>query len=363
MLKLGLGRALAGVFALGILAATGLSALAGEKPMIVRGLTCPFGCGGVAQQVIFSAQLGRNSEKLMFAPQETPGYMYNVRAMANKKYWKNTMFGSEDAIVQLALQGGRPELKEFLPEPVPIKFQMLYNEAIPFHGKFWVTFQDDIKNAADLKGKRVSLGLRGQSDWGVFPRLFLKHGYGITPDNTDLRHMPPSGITQQLIDRATDAGITPFITNANRDVWFKPGPLRQLEATGRTMYWVGVNQNAVDSINKLFGTTFWLEKIPAGTLKDQKEDVTFAAERANQMVHPDFDEKMAYEVVMMVAKYGPKMRDLKGGLWVLWSPKNMMDGMTEENTHPGAIRAYKELGWWDKHRGGVPMTYPEPYKG
>ena len=346
----------AGTFA--VLTLGGALAYAAEKPMIVRGLTCPFGCGGVTQQLMFSAQLARGGEKLMFGPQETPGYMYNVRAMADKKYWKNTMFGSEDAIVQLALQGGRPELKEFLPKPVPIKFQMLYNEAVPYHGKFFVTFNPKIKTVADLKGKRLSLGLRGQSDWGVFPRLFLKHAYGITPENTDIRHMPPAAITQQLIDGATDAGITPFLANADQSVYLKGGPLRKLEATGRTMYYIGIDQKAVDTVNKLFGTTFWLEKIPAGTLKDQKKVLYFGAERANQMVHPSFDEKLAYNVVKMVAKYGPKMRKLKGGLWALWSPKMMLDGMTQENTHPGAIRAYKELGWWDKYRGGVPMTYP-----
>jgi len=36
----------------------------------------------------------------------------------------------------------------------------------------------------------------------------------------------------------------------------------------------------------------------------------------------------------------------------------MTCGLSEDNTHPGAVRAYKELGWWDKHKDCAPMTYP-----
>ena len=36
----------------------------------------------------------------------------------------------------------------------------------------------------------------------------------------------------------------------------------------------------------------------------------------------------------------------------------MTDGLTEENTHPGAMRALKELGIWKTRKGTVPVTYP-----
>jgi len=62
--------------------------------------------------------------------------------------------------------------------------------------------------------------------------------------------------------------------------------------------------------------------------------------------------------VKQVAKFGPKMGELHG-LWKVWSPELMVDGLSEENTHPGAIRAYKELGWWDLRKQFTPVTYPE----
>ena len=75
-------------------------------------------------------------------------------------------------LIQLAMKwGGTPEIKEFLPEAVPIRFKLLYGETWWAQGKFFVTFDPNIKKIADLKGKRISLGLRSQSDWGVFSRI------------------------------------------------------------------------------------------------------------------------------------------------------------------------------------------------
>ena len=38
----------------------------------------------------------------------------------------------------------------------------------------------------------------------------------------------------------------------------------------------------------------------------------------------------------------------------------MVDGLTDDNAHPGAIRALKEIGIWDSdsRKKSVPVTYP-----
>ena len=160
------------VFMLGLFASfTGLKA-----QNIVAILTCPMGCGVMEGNTIFGTMMAKAGEKLIVAAQETPGYMYNVRAMQEKRRWKKQVFGTEDVIIQLALQGGSPELKQFLPKRIPIKFKLLHGEGYWAQGKFFITTNPNIKTIADMKGKRISIGLVGQSDWGVFPYLFLKYG-------------------------------------------------------------------------------------------------------------------------------------------------------------------------------------------
>jgi TRAP transporter TAXI family solute receptor len=347
-----------GIAAALLLTFAGTGAQAQGKPTVVPILSCPFGCGVVTGNTMFGTVMAKGGESLMIAAQETPGYMYNVRAMATEKRWKTNVFGTEDVIIQLAIQGGTPELKEFLPEPVPIKFKLLHGEAYWAQGKFFVTTDPSIKSIADIKGKRVSLGLRGQSDWGVYPRLILEHAYGITPDNTDIRHMNPGALTQQLIDGTTDVAVTGFGTEPTQTFHLITGPLRKLQASGKKIYYVPIEQAAVDKVNKKFRTTFVTKTVKAGTMPQQDKDLLIGFVRGYKAVHPNFPDEVAYQFVKAVHKYSGEMKKLHP-LWGMLTADMMIDGLTEENAHPGAIRAYKEIGIWDLRKKTVPVTYPE----
>ena len=327
-------------------------------PSAVPVLLCPWGCGTTEADTILMNQMIQSGAKVMLLPQETPGYIYNVREMANERHWKKSVFSTEDPIVQLALLGGSRELKEFLPEPIKIKFKLLYGEAWWAQGKFFVTFNSKIKKVSDLKGKRVSLGLRGQSDFGVFPRLFLEHGYGITTENTDIRHVTPAALTQQLIDGSTDVAVSAFGTEPNQKEWLIANTMRQLEASANRVYYIGIDKEIVQKINKKFGTTFLPLTIPAGTLPKQTEPLQIAVNRGYKAAHPEFPEELAYQIVMSVAKLAPKMRELHPH-WKIWSPELMVHGLSDDNVHPGAKRAYIELGWWDKTKKYPAVTYPK----
>jgi uncharacterized protein len=327
-------------------------------PVIVPIMSCPFGCGIIEMNTLLGNAMARGGERLIVSAQETPGYMYNVQEMANERHWKTTIFGTEDVVNQLAPHGGTPELKEFLPNPIPIRFKLLHGEAYWGQGKFFITSNPEIRTVADMEGKRISLGLRSQSDWGVFARLILEHGYGITPDNSDIRHMTPGALTQQLIDGTTDVITSAYGTNTEGDYHFISGPLRQLEASGRDLYYIGIDEEAIERVNKKFGTTFVTRMIEAGTLPRQDEDFLMAFVRGYKAVHPDFPEDVAYEFVLASHKYAQELRDVHP-LFNKMTPQTMVDGLTEENAHPGAIRALKELGLWEDHKKYVPVTYPE----
>jgi TRAP transporter TAXI family solute receptor len=322
-------------------------------------LLCPFGCGPMAGDTILMNQMIQSQADVMLLPQETPGYMYNVREMGqNKNKWKTSIFATEDTLIQLAYAGGSKEMKEFLPEPVKVPWKLLYGEAWWGQGKFLATFDCSLKSMADLKGKRISLGLRGQSDWGVFSRLVLEHTFGVTPANSDIRHMTPGQLTQQLIDGATDAAVTPIGAEPMLKNFIIPGPVRQLEATGKKICYLGMTKAQIDALNKKFNTTFLHITLPPKTLPHQDQPLGVGFNRAFKAVHETFSEDKAYKVVKAVGKIGAKMKELHA-LWRIWSPELMTCGLDENNTHPGAIKAYKELGWWDLTKKCEPMTYPK----
>ena len=63
--------------------------------------------------------------------------------------------------------GGREEFKEFLPEPVKAPFKLLFGEAFWGQGKYFVSFDPNIKTPADLKGNalRWACARRATSDF------------------------------------------------------------------------------------------------------------------------------------------------------------------------------------------------------
>lgn len=349
--KLAKGAVAAAALAAGMGAATAQEAI----PVLL----CPFGCGPIAGDTILMNQLIREGSNVLLLPQETPGYNYNVREMAqNESRWSTSVFATEDTLIQVAYRGGEGTMGEFLPEPVQIPWKLIYGEAWWGQGKFLATFDCSLESMADLKGKRISLGLRGQSDWGVFARLFLEGLYGITPDNTDIRHMTPAALTQQLIDGATDAAVTPIGAEPLLENFIIPAPVRQLEATGNRICYLGVTPEEVETMNELYDATWIHVELPAGTLPHQDEPLGIGFNRAFKASHENFPEESAYNLVKAVAEIGPKMKELHA-LWAIWSPELMTCGLSEENAHPGAIRAYKELGWWELTENCAPMTYPE----
>jgi hypothetical protein len=352
-------RTLLGALALTVLPMASALAQKPAAPIAVPLLLCPWGCGPTESDTILMNQMIREGSAVTLLPQETPGYMYNIREMGNDRHWKKTAFSTEDVIIQLAMKwGGTPELKEFLPEKVPVKFKLLYGETWWGQGKFFVTFDPTIKSPADFKGKRIALGLRGQSDWGVFPRLFLEHAYGVTPQNSDIRHLTPAALTQQLIDGSVDVAVTGFGTEPNLKEWLIVPPLRQLEAAPKALRYIGVSKEAVDRVNAKFGTTFLHVTVPAGKLPKLAEPLPLAINRGFKAAHPEFPEEAAYQIVMAVARNAPKMKELHV-LWKIWSPELMLHGLSDDNVHPGAKRAFVELGWWDKAKQFPAVTYPQ----
>ena len=357
--RLARGRLLLAAALLAGLASDPAPAQQARKPETVTVLRCPLGCGISEGDTILGSFIAKEHPWLVYQTQETPGYLYNVREVAkNDKRWKTTGFGTEDTVIQLAVHGGSPELKEFLPEPITIKWKLLFGEAWWTQGMWYVTLNSKLKSIADLKGKRLGLGLRTQSDWGMDARLFLEVAYGITPQNTDIRHLGPVQATEAMLDGKVDAVVMGAGTDPSGTNWLLAAPMRLLEASGHKLFYIGMDREAVEKVNAKYGTTYLTITVPPGTLPQRAEPLLVGVDRGYTAAHPEFPEDLAYETVKMVARLAPRMAAVHP-LWKVSSPELMVNGLTEENAHPGAMRAYKELGWWDLRTKFRPVTYPK----
>ncbi len=352
------------VFGLICLCVFPMSTTAGPKVEVLTQLEAPMGHATLMAFTILGNFIAKKDEwGFILRPQETPGFLYNIREMAqNKARWKNTVFGTEETIIALAYKaGGTPELKEFLPVKIPIAWKMLWSEGLASQGMWFITFDSKLKTIADLKGKKLGLGLRTQSDWGMDATLFLNVAYGIDSDNTKLFYLGPAKMTDSLLDGKVDA-ICMGMAAGNapgKKRWLPSSVYLKLKASGRKLYYIPMDPWAVEKINKKYGTTYQVEKVPAGTLKDQQGELTVGADRAFLAAHPTLPDDLAYKYVMAVAKTVPQIRDYHAIWKYVWNLEGMVSGLTAENTHPGAIRAFKELGIWDKRKDYPPFIMPK----
>ena len=336
------------------------AAYAQGKLTVVPSLQCPMGCGVVVYNVQLSNMMARNGAEVSLAPQETPGFMYNIRYM-DENYngrAKTTTFGTEDMVLQLGPHGGQGLIKDSLPNPVKHDFQFLWEVAATGNGRFFITFDPKIKTINDMKGKKVDIGLLTQSDWGLSARLVL-HQYGISKANTHINFVTPAVMTDQLINGTADVVTSVILGDPGTDKWATGGPLLKIgaasKASGRKLHYISVSNEAIEAINKQYGTTLFTKTLKPGTLPGQEEPVTVGLNRVYMAVTKDFSQDTAYQLVKEMIRNGPALRK-EGGLWGFWSKEGMVAGLNACNTNPGAIKAYKEAKVWDLRTKGGPVA-------
>ncbi|MCC7017202.1 MAG: 3-keto-5-aminohexanoate cleavage protein [Rhodospirillales bacterium] len=80
---------------------------AADPPIIVPNLLCPFGCGVTESDRMLNTTMARGGERVVLAAQETPGYMYNIRAMAELQR-RGVLDGQLHFSLVMGIQGDIP---------------------------------------------------------------------------------------------------------------------------------------------------------------------------------------------------------------------------------------------------------------
>lgn len=309
-------------------------------------LVCPEGCGILLSDLYIAKEIGKIDPDLKFKPLATGGYLYNLNEMGRDPgRWKNTIFAVNDDTLNFGPLGGKHPFSKFIPEPVNENFKLLYGFYWGTTGHYFITLNSDLKKFSDLKGKKLGLGLITQSDWGMNPTLDLEYGYGITSENTTVSYLGPAKLAKPFLNGELDAIVAALGTGPGFREWLPSNIFRDLKKSAKKNFYIGHDPGTGDRLNEKLNTSYITVNIPQGTLPGQTEPIHTIADRDFKVCHESFPRELAYRIVKAVAKIGPKMR-LSVDLWRTWSPEMMVAGLTEKNTHPGAIRAYKELGWW-----------------
>ncbi len=187
-----------------------------------------------------------------------------------------------------------------------------------------------IKQMADFKGKKISVGARGSGNEANCRQIF--EFYGLTYDNIQPIFLPYGETADQFKDRQVDAFVFTIGT---------PNPAIQDITTMQDVYFVPVDGKVRDEIVAKF-PYFAKDQLPAGTYKGQDKDVETLSVQAMLIVNKDVSDDTVYAITKTIFD---KLDTLKiaHNKAAEFDLKKYANGVTIP-FHPGAERYFREKG-------------------
>lgn len=298
-------------------------------------LSGPFATGGYNVAFGLSEIAAKNHPWLRIAAAESPGYIYNIKALNNPVLWPDTLIGTDSACKWLADKGD-PLVGE---QVTGIRIIHTIGGTNPH----LVTMDPSIKTPADLEGKRIALGLRTQSWWGLGPALTLEHGWGITEKNADIQYLGPGPAKTALLDGRVDAAVMGIYSNLDDGIYARSAQLIELSSAPRPIYHIPWGKQQTEETRAKSGLPVVPVTLPAGCLPTITEDLEVWSGVLAFGAKDVFPDEYAYEIVKLVYQHYKTLGDYdEQGKLV--TPQGMTFGWSLKDIHPGAVQAYKELG-------------------
>lgn len=188
----------------------------------------------------------------------------------------------------------------------------------------------DIKTVADLKGKRISATPGFQANQ-LAPAI-LKAA-GVNPGDVKIVPLSFSESISTFSDRNVDAF---FLASGY------PQPLIKQVTSTRKCRFLTLDKATVDKMLKKY--PYWVfSKIPAGTYKGQKNDMTAITSPVAWITNKNVPADLVYQITKTVIEKTAEYKKIYrlGGAF---NKKNALAAKGIIPLHPGAEKYYKEIG-------------------
>ncbi|NLG87533.1 MAG: TAXI family TRAP transporter solute-binding subunit [Firmicutes bacterium] len=189
-----------------------------------------------------------------------------------------------------------------------------------------------IKSFADLKGKRVSIGVPGSGESADAQLVF--EAYGMTFDDIKGGYMSYSDTIDRMKDGLLDACFT---------VNGSPAASFQELALTTDIELLNFSEKERDDIISKF-PFFVKRELPANLYKGQDEEVKTLCVQSCLAVGEDVDEELVYQLTKTLWENYEELGDMIATAKFM-DPEDPVQGITTD-VHPGAIKYYREVGVW-----------------
>ncbi|MGD8561017.1 MAG: TAXI family TRAP transporter solute-binding subunit [Desulfarculaceae bacterium] len=206
----------------------------------------------------------------------------------------------------------------------------------------WIVRKDSaIKSVNDFKGKTIGVGPAGSATLNIYSKKHLETGWGLTFKDFNAKHIAFHEIARGIRDNTIDAGIiaagAPIaaVMELARDI-----PIRILN----------IEPAALKKLRAKFSNVVPLT-FKAGMYPGIDKDVHTYTLPQMWLCRADLPEDLVYKILKSV--YGNKeAKDAIHPMAKMYIPENAFRGTdgVPVGFHAGAIKYYKEIGFWDKRK-------------
>lgn len=208
----------------------------------------------------------------------------------------------------------------------------------PLTNGFAVRADSDIKTAADLKGKKIPAVYSSGRIFAYLQKAWLAAA-GLK--ESDVVAVPMAQFVlgvKAFMEGRTDAAYVPYNSGIGKEAMAKiPGGWRYLST--------GTAENADDKASEALPTSRTVVVKPSKNATGVVDDpTTLLAIDVAMFTNKDVPDDVVYKIVKAVYE-GKEDLTRSLGAFARFDPKKMVR-KTAVPYHPGAIKAYKELGIW-----------------
>jgi len=203
---------------------------------------------------------------------------------------------------------------------------------------FAVRKDSDIKTASDLKGKKIPAVYSSGRIFAYLQNAWMAAA-GLKESDVVPVPMPNFVVgIKAFTEGRTDAAYIPFNSGAGKEAMAKiPGGWRYLST--------GTADNADDKASEALPTARTVKIKPNSNATGVEDDpTTLIAIDVTMFTNKDVPEDVVYKVVKTIFENKPGLAKALAA-FARFEPKNMVR-KSPVPYHPGAIKAYKELGVW-----------------
>jgi TRAP transporter TAXI family solute receptor len=211
---------------------------------------------------------------------------------------------------------------------------------------FLLSNKPDIRTAQDLKGKRVSLGIKGITIEYI-PRFILKYGSGVYDDIGKVSHSSFDGIKNALIDGTIDAGLQSSVMWGEGEYkdWVPIPATDELLAT-KKCYLVEIEEGAFQKAREKSGYPIYaLKAKPKAFGKSE----AFGGNRMwwsnSWWVHESMEDDVVREICSILYDHAKEFVTYHASGRGITQKTLSSVAVPEQDFHPAAAKFYKDKGF------------------